>query len=93
MNVTWSVMFGEAPTAPVTDPGPLGIEIPDVIAEWAAAEHGWGPDSPDIWIAVAPEDSTRGAIDAEIGCRDGVVSEEELASIEEQLEAQGTSRR
>jgi len=88
VNVTWSVMLGEAPTAPVADPGPLGVEIPDVIAEWAA-EHGWGHDNPDVWIAVAPENSARGAIDAEIACRDGVVPEADLAAVEEQLEARG----
>lgn len=88
MHVTWSVMNGEAPFAPVVDPGPLGIEVPDDITTWAS-EHGWGPEDPDIWIAVAPESPTRGAIDAEIAWRDGTVPKEDLAAIEEQLSAQG----
>jgi hypothetical protein len=49
-------VIGEAPTAPVIDPGPLSV--------------------------------ARGVIATEIARRDGVVSEEELAAIEEQLETQ-----
>lgn len=87
MNVVWSVMLGDAPTAPVTDPGPLGVAIPEDVAQWAEG-HGWGPDSPDVWLAVAPQDPARGAIGAEIAWRDGVVSEQELADIEAQVQSQ-----
>jgi hypothetical protein len=81
-------MRGEARTSLVADPGPLGVAIPDDIQRWAA-EHGWGPANPDVWIAVAPEDPVRGAVDGEVAWRDGTVPDEDLAAIGAQLKTQG----
>ncbi|MFE2850243.1 hypothetical protein ACFXJO_03820 [Streptomyces lavendulae] len=88
-NVIWSVMRGEARTAPVVDPGPLSVRIPEVVMKWAEG-YGWGADDPDVWIAVAPQDVTRGAIDAEVACRDGAVSDDDLGAIEAQMVEQGS---
>ncbi|MFJ7589440.1 hypothetical protein ACIQZO_19085 [Streptomyces sp. NPDC097617] len=87
MNVVWSVMVGEARFAPLVDPGPLGVVIPDDVMEWAST-HGWGLASPKVWITVTTQDAARGAVDGEVAWRDGDVSDGDLAVIKPQVHSQ-----
>lgn len=85
MNVVWAVMHGEAPTAPVVDPGPLGIQVPAQVMEWADG-YGWG-DDPDVWVAIAPLDTAQGRVDAAVAWCEGYVPEEDVRALEEALNA------
>lgn len=83
VKVVWSVARGESPTARIVEPGIAGVDVPDVILEWATG-HGYGVDDPDVWIGVTLA-SDAGEVPGEIAYRDGAVSEDDGEAIRRQL--------
>ncbi|MFB7763508.1 hypothetical protein [Streptomyces xiamenensis] len=85
-KVVWSVVRGESPTARIVEPGPAGVDVPDVILEWAAA-HGLDESDPDVWLGVTLA-SDAGKVPGEIAYRDGALSKEDGEAIAAQLNEQ-----
>ncbi|MFC9068722.1 hypothetical protein [Streptomyces harbinensis] len=83
VRVVWSVVRGESPTARIVEPGVAGVDVPEVILEWAAG-HGLSVDDPDVWLGVTLA-SDAGEVPGEIAYRDGAVSESDGEAIRRQL--------
>jgi hypothetical protein len=62
-GATWSLVFGESPRAYAIEPGPLGVDIPQEVLDWAdraarsnGFESGFSSEEPDLYLLVTPAD-------------------------------------
>ncbi|MDT0418882.1 hypothetical protein RM574_25710 [Streptomyces sp. DSM 41982] len=84
-TAVWSVVRGTSPTAHAVEPGPLSIDIPDEIQDWAQ-EYGLSDDDPEVYLLVTPADEAA-EVTGEIAFRKFPMSADDLATVRAALHA------